>query len=174
MSKKIIGCLVVVLALSMVLVACGGSSTPAAEPAAQDASAETAAPADDAAAAEATAPAEEAAAQEPAPMPGAEAIDQSDELTTTVSSLAEKAGMGTFEYEAWKVADETTWDVVLKYYDEQAKAAGWSGEGTVENAGTTTFGIWKNADNGSMLVVIYTPAADGTPAVVVAVVGTAK
>ena len=143
MFKRLSIMFVLLLAIAVVLSACGGSA-PAA-PAA------TTAPA-----------AANGAVPKPAPMPGAKPTDKNATWDKIAGDAAKALGFTNFVYEANELPANSTWDATFKYYSDQMAALGWGGQGTVQDFEGGKVGAFIHADSKTGLVIFFIASPDGT------------
>ena len=192
--KKISVVLFIVVAISMAFAACAPAATPtavptkAAEPtkaaptsvpttaptkAAEPTKAPAAAEPTKAAAADATAAPTASAEEKVPPMPGSSPYTKDKDSDALVAAFAAKLVFTTIDYEAFNVDPKTTLDDVIAYYDTKATAAGWTGEGgkAKETVNGEGYAIYKNAQQGTILVVSLIKSEDGSKSYSVAIIG---
>jgi hypothetical protein len=88
------------------------------------------------------------------------------------ADLAKGIGFTNFVYEAWELPAKSTWDETFKYYNDQLKATGWTGDGITKDFTGGKVGVWLNTDGKTGLVIIFLTSPDGTkPAYDLAVFG---
>ncbi len=131
------------VAVSFALVACGGTSAPAAANVASAASSKGAVP-------------------KPAAQPNAKAVAKNANWDKIAGDAAKALGFANYVYEAWELPANSTWDDTFKYYSDQMAAAGWGGQGTVQDFEGGKVGAFVHADTKTGLVVFFLASPDGT------------
>jgi hypothetical protein len=125
-----------------------------------------------------TAPTPVAAATPQAPAlkaaapPGAKPAEKIVDWDKIAADAAKSFGFSDYAYEAWEVPATTTWDEIVKSYDDQMKQSGWSGQGVTKDISGGKVGVWMSAETKSGLVIIHVISTDGAkPAHVFAIIG---
>ncbi|MDE3089103.1 MAG: hypothetical protein KGJ80_06940 [Chloroflexota bacterium] len=99
-------------------------------------------------------------------------VDKSADLDKTASGVANTFGFGGYVYQPWSLPAATTWEDVFKYYNDQMKQEGWSGDGTTQDLNGNKIGAWIDPDTKLGTVLVFVPSPDGTkPPTAMALVG---
>jgi len=131
------------VAISFALVACGGTSAPAATNAAPAASSKGAVP-------------------KPAPKPNSKPAEKNATWDKIAGDAAKALDFANYVYEAWELPANSTWDETFKYYSDQMAAAGWAGQGTVQDFEGGKVGAFVHTDTKTGLVIFFLASPDGT------------
>ncbi len=149
MFKRLSIMSVLLVAIAVALSACGGSAP-----------------------APAAAPAAKGAVPKPAAQPNSTAVAKDANWDKIAGDAAKSLGFANYTYEAWQLPATSTWDTTFKYYSDQMAAAGWSGQGSVQDFEGGKVGAFVNADTKTGLVIFFLASSDGTkPAYDLAIFG---
>jgi hypothetical protein len=113
---------VLLMAIAVALSACGGSAP-----------------------APAAASAVKGAVPKPAPQPNATSVAKNADWDKIAGDAAKALGFTNYTYEAWQLPANSTWDDTFKYYSDQMAAAGWAGQGSVQDFEGGKVGAFVNA-----------------------------
>jgi hypothetical protein len=98
----------------------------------------------------------------PKPPAQAKSIAGTTEWDTLAAGAAQSLGFKNYVYEAWELPATSTWDETFKYYNDQMKQAGWSGDGVIQDITGGKVGAWVDATAKTGLVIIFVASPDGT------------
>ena len=99
----------------------------------------------------------------PKPPTQAKSVADTPEWDKVADTVAKAAGLKNYVYESWELPATATWDDTFKYYNDQLKAAGWSGDGQVQTyADGSKGGVWIDSTTNTGVIVVFQPSPDGT------------
>lgn len=91
-------------------------------------------------------------------------ISATKEMDALVLELAKALNLTDVAYDAYRSPADTVWEDTYKYYAEQMAQAGWSGQGATREIKGGKVGVWVNAKDNTMLVLMYIAPTKEDPA----------
>jgi len=98
----------------------------------------------------------------PKPPAQAKAVAGTADWDKVAASAATSLGFKSYVYEAWELPANSTWDDTFKYYNDQLKQAGWSGDGVTQDITGGKLGAWVDTTTNTGVVLVFVASPDDT------------
>ena len=98
----------------------------------------------------------------PKPPAQAKAVAGTADWDKLAADAATSLGFKNYVYEAWELPANSTWDDTVKYYNDQLKQAGWSGDGVTQDITGGKLGAWVDSTTSTGVVIVFVASPDGT------------